>query len=68
MPDYAPFKDPDEFIRKAGVRAFQERLDRALPAEVFLARNSVDNISELTDIMVEYFENSEKKDGIRRVG
>lgn len=68
VPDYAPFKDPDEFIRKAGVRAFQERLDRALPAEVFLARNSVDNISELTDIMVEYFENSEKKDDIRRVG
>lgn len=55
IPDYAPFKDPDEFIRKAGVRAFKERLNAALPAEVFLARHSTDNVGELTDRIVDYF-------------
>lgn len=56
VPDFAPFKDPDEFIRKAGVQAFKERIDVALPAEVFLARHTND-IEELTDAIVCYFGN-----------
>lgn len=54
VPDYKPFKDPDEFIRKAGMRAFSERLEKALPADVFCARHAKD-ISELADIMTAHF-------------
>ena len=37
--DLKPFKDPDEFIRNRGAKAFQERLDKASSGFMFIIRN-----------------------------
>lgn len=52
--DFKPFKDPDEFLRKGpeGKAGFFNRIDGALPANIFLARNAQDT-SELIDILMQ---------------
>lgn len=54
IPDFKPFKDPDEFLRKSpeGRIGFFNRLHGALPANMFLARNAQD-ISEFIDILIQ---------------